>query len=192
MRILTEGTEATLTKYFQFDRIFNLYDYDHDMRRLHGDLVPLVRRCYEPNYRFIFLLYDTQYHVSNHEPGLTLRNLQRICHDLDIPNYFCLVLSHHDVSEQLKQLAKSETTDDCAIDCLCYYNYYAVAEWNHVGDIDLDLQINPESIVSKYQCLNRIKRFHRRALVGLLHHRDLLKHGMVSYNHAGANGARCE
>ena len=192
MSMLSKSSEETLAKYFQFDRIFNLYDYDHDMARLHSDLVPLVRNCYEPNYRFIFLLYDTQYHISNHEPGLTLCNLQRICHDLDIPNYFCLVLSHHDVSDQLKRLAKSETTDDCAIDSLCHYNYYAISQWNSVENIDLGLQVNAESIVAKYQSLNRIKRFHRRALMALLRHRDLLKHGMVSYNHLGANGARCE
>ena len=187
MNFLSKNTQEILGRYFKFDRIFNLYHYDQDMSKLLEDLRPLTRSYYETDYRFIFLLYDTQYHISNHEPGLTLLNLQRILHALDIPNYFCLILSHHEVGPQLIRLARSETTDDCAIDSMCHYNYYAISEWNAVDKIDPNLDINPQKITSKYQSLNRIKRFHRRALFALLKNRNLLDHGMVSYNHLGAN-----
>ena len=187
MTYISADSENILKKYFQFDKIFNLYDYDLDMQKLRTDLEPLTRPQYELNYRFIFLLYDTQYHVTNDQPGLTLLNLQRTLHDLDIPNYFCLVLSHHDVSEQLHQLALSETTDDCAIDSMCHFNYYAITTWNDVRKIDPALEINPDAITHKYQSLNRIPRFHRRALYALLEKKQLLPHGMVSFNHLGKN-----
>jgi hypothetical protein len=187
MKVISSDTENILKKHFQFDRIFNLYEYDHDMRGLQADLEPLTRSQYESNYRFIFLLYDTQYHITNDQPGLTLLNLQRIVHHLDIPNYFCLVLSHHDVSEQLRRLARSETTDDCAIDSMCHFNYYAVTTWNDVRKIDSALEITPDAITHKYQSLNRIPRFHRRALYALLEKNQLLPHGMVSFNHLGKN-----
>ena len=187
MTVISSDSENILKKHFQFDRIFNLYDYDLDMQRLRTDLELLTKPRYESNYRFIFLLYDTQYHITNDQPGLTLLNLQRILHNLDIPNYFCLVLSHHDVSEQLHQLALSETTDDCAIDSICHFNYYAISTWNDVSKIDPMLEANPEVITYKYQSLNRIPRFHRRALYALLDKKQLLSHGMVSFNHLGKN-----
>jgi hypothetical protein len=187
MTVISSDTENILKKHFQFDRIFNLYEYDLDMRDLQADLKALTRPQYEANYRFIFLLYDTQYHVTNDQPGLTLLNLQRIVHHLDIPNYFCLVLSHHDVSEQLRQLAQSETTDDCSIDSMCHFNYYAISIWNDVCKIDPVLDINIGAITHKYQSLNRIPRFHRRALYALLEKKQLLPHGMVSFNHLGKN-----
>lgn len=42
-----------LKKYFIFDKIFDLLDYDNDMSMLYEDLKKLKKESYDVNYRFI-------------------------------------------------------------------------------------------------------------------------------------------
>jgi len=166
----------TLKKYFVFDRVFNLLAYDQDMTKLKEDLLPLVRDCYESNYRFIFLHYDTDYHISKDTPGLILRNLQKILHSLDISNYFCLILSQKDLQSHLDQLRIEETNDDCAIACITHRLQDLLFTLNcDASDLNVD------SINAKFLCLNRVKRSHRTLLFALLQEHNLLDQGLVSY-----------
>lgn len=183
--IISDTTISVLKKFFVFDRIFNLTRYDHNMNKLYEELSQLKQVKYQNNYRFIFLFYDTQYYIPNNKAGLTLLNLQRILHQLDIPNYFCLILSQQPIAEELNYLRQTETTDDCSIDSIVYYNYYTTDIFNNVANIDPELEINEHMICSKYQSLNRIKRFHRRVLFSILKDKNLLDHGAVSYNSSG-------
>lgn len=186
--IISNDTIDILKKFFVFDRIFNLICYDHDMNKLYEELRQLKQDKYQNNYRFIFLFYDTQYYITNSSSGLTLLNLQRILHQLDIPNYFCLILSQQPIAEELNRLRITETTDDCSIDSIVYYNYYFATEiFNDASSINPELEINEHMICSKYQSLNRIKRFHRRVLFSILKDKNLLDHGAVSYNGLGNN-----
>lgn len=180
--IISDATIDVLRKFFVFDRIFNLISYDHDMHKLYEELSQLKQEEYQNNYRFIFLFYDTQYYISDNTTGLTLLNLQRILHHLDIPNYFCLILSQQPIAEELRQLQRTETTDDCAIDSVVYYNYYALENYINVDNVDRDLKVNEKLLCSKYQSFSRVNRFHRRVLFSILKDKDLLDHGMVSYN----------
>lgn len=166
----------SLKKHFVFDRVFNLLDYDHDMTKLKEDLLPLVRDCYESNYRFIFLHYDTDYHISKDTPGLILRNLQKILHNLDISNYFCLVLSQKDLQPHLNQLRIEETNDDCAIACITHRLQDLLFTLNCDAN-----EVNVDSIDVKFLCLNRVKRSHRTLLFALLQEHNLLNQGLVSY-----------
>jgi len=85
---MNTNIEKILQNYFDFDVIFNLLDYDYRMLDLYNEIKLLKKISYNSNYRFIFLHYDTEYYITNDEPGLTLRNLQRLLVSLDIPNYF--------------------------------------------------------------------------------------------------------
>jgi hypothetical protein len=181
--MISQETISVLQKYYVFDKIFDLISYDRNLSKLHDDLKKLKKNFYENNYRFIFLFYDTQYHVRPDQPGLTLLNLQRIVADLDISNFFCLILTQQHIIEQLQQLCRSETTDDCAIDSFTYYNYKYLEDCT----VDYGLDINANSISSKYLSLNRVKRFHRRVLFSLLNDKGLLEQGMVSYNNSEKN-----
>jgi len=176
--MISEKTISILQKYYVFDKIFDLFSYDNDMSKLYDDLKKIKKNSYANNYRFIFLFYDTQYHITPTQPGLTLLNLQRIVAELDIPNYFCLILTQQHIIDQLQQLRYTEATDNCAIDSFTYYNYTFLENCT----IDNDLDINVDAISFKYQSLNRIKRFHRLVLFSLLNDKGLLNHGMVSYN----------
>lgn len=166
-----------LKKYFVFDHIFNLYYYDTDMQKLYDTLKSLKKDVYEDNYRFIFLHYDTEYYIAQNLPGNTIINLQKILESLEIPNYFCIVLSQQHLQTQCQQARKLLTNDDCSIQTITNNLHHAC--YLPVENKDLDL--NVEAISKKYISLNGVGRFHRRVLISLLKHKNLLDDGIVSY-----------
>lgn len=181
MNHIDDQTIKILKKYFVFDQIFDLNQYDrNNMSQLHSDLSKLKKETYTPEYRFIFLHYETEYYLDKRYPGLTLWNLQSVLSNLDISNYFCLILSQQDISDKLKFLQKQETTDQTAIASIKYQNYYWTNEYL-LPKVDHSVKIHSETISKKYLCLNRNLRFHRRVLFSLLNHNNLLDDGIVSY-----------
>lgn len=166
-----------LEQYFQFDKIFNLLDYGISLSELYEDLKPLCKDKYKNNYRFIFLHYDTDYHIVNDQPGVALRNLQRILKALDISNFFAIVVSQKDLQPHLNLLQQQETTDDCSIFCL----QHPLQDWTHFSKFDVNLSEN--AVTHKFMCLNRVKRKHRTILYALLKDANLLNQGAVSYGY---------
>lgn len=172
---MVKNVEETLKKHFRYDKIFDLLRYDTDLMRLHAELKALKRDVYEPNYRFIFLHYDTDYYITNDQPGLLLRNLQRIIWSLDISNYFCLILSQQNLQPELNRLRVEETSDHVSISCITHSLQDLIYLPQEIADINID------SIHKHYICLNRIRRFHRICMFGLLRFHALLDKGIVSY-----------
>lgn len=179
--IISPDSIVILKKFFVFDKIFILCEYDHNMVELYDELKNLKKETYKSNYRFIFLHYETEYyfHDLSDSVGVTLLNLHRILQSLDIPNYFCLILTQQQIINQLEYI-KNLTSNECIIDSLTYFNYYAIELLNN--DIDHKLEINENAICEKYLALNRVNRFHRHALISLLKQKNLLDHGIISYN----------
>ena len=176
--ILDPEALAILNKYFVFDKIFDLLQYDMDMQRLYNDLALLKRDSYDDNYRFIFLHYDTEYYISQTTPGLTLINLQKILENLDISNYFCILLTQQDLQSTCNQLNIELTSNDCSIAVISNFLHKPI----HPTVQDSKLELNVTSISKKYISLNRIGRFHRRIIVAFLKYKNLLQFGMVSYH----------
>ena len=174
---VTDSGIAILKKYFEFDQIFNLVEYDSDMSRLYHDLLLLKKESYHPTYRFIFQHWDTDYYITVDQPGLTLRNLQRILVSLDISNYFCLILTHQDIDNELEVLRKEETVDDCAIASI--QTILQNLLWIPPEDVEL---LGPEYISYKYQYFSRVRRSHRTVLFALLQDRNLIDNGMISFS----------
>lgn len=178
--ILSDEAVAILKKYFIFDRIFNLFDYDYDMTRLYDELTALRRDTYENNYRFIFLHYDTEYYPVPHQPqpGLTISNLQKILENLDISNYFCLILTHQDIQSMCNVVKQDHApSNECSIAVITNHLHKPI----HPKIENINLDLNEKSISKKYISLNGAGRFHRRILVALLQDRNLIDSGMVSY-----------
>jgi len=172
---MSTDIEKILKNYFEFDGIFNLLDYDYRMIDLYNEIKRLKKNFYNANYRFVFLHYDTEYYITNDEPGLTLRNLQRLLVSLDIPNYFCLILTQQNIGNQLEKLRIQETNDDCTISHIV--NGLQPLIHFKVDDVNN----NVGSITKKFICLNGVKRFHRAMLYSMLASKNLLDQGIVSY-----------
>lgn len=177
--ILIDPAVDILKKYFIFDKIFDLLEYDLDMEKLYHELKSLCRDNYEPNYRFIFLQYDTEYYITQESPGTTLINLQKILENLDISNYFCLLLSQQDLQPMCNLVKKMIAPNDaCSINAITLHAH----RWIHPDIEDINLGLNEESISSRYISLNGAGRFHRRVLLSVLKDRNLLDLGLVSYH----------
>lgn len=166
--------QESLEKYFKFDQLFHLSDYDSNMQGLHSELKALTRDCYEPNYRFIFIHYDADYYLPG-QPGITLRNLQRIIKDLDISNYFCLILTQQNIGAELERLRVEETNDNCAISFI----QHGLQDVLHFPKQDTSL--NETAIDTKFLCLNSARRFHRTLLFSMLRDLNLIDQGTVSF-----------
>jgi len=175
--MLQQEAAKILKKYFVFDRMFNLLDYDSNMQLLYDELKLLKREIYQSNYRFIFFHYDTEYYITNDSPGITLLNLQKILASLDIPNFFCLIITQQDVRHWCQQLKTQLTTDDCSIGVIPNMLHAPIHP-----DKFIELEVNEQAITKKYITLNRVGRFHRRVLISWLKHKNLLEHGKVSFN----------
>jgi len=168
---------SILKQYFHYDRMFILHRYGVGLDNLLNDLKPLCKHSYDNNYRFVFLHFDTDYHITNDQPGLVMRNLQRILKELDISNYFCMVVSQKDLQKDLDLLRVQETTDCCSI----YNLLYPIEDLYHYHDDEFDIESNPTNVRHKYICLNRVKRKHRTILYALFKAKNLLNKGLVSY-----------
>ena len=114
---LWDDCEKILKKYFVYDKVFDLLSYDHDLDQLKHEIKTILSgEQFAPNYRLIFLHYDTDYYVFPSTPGILLTNLQIILQELNVPNYFCLIVSNHNnLSDELEYLRKNFTKDDYAI-----------------------------------------------------------------------------
>jgi hypothetical protein len=170
-----DNVKPILDKYFKYDKIFDLYDFDMNLPQLHEELRQLKKQEYEPNYRFVFLHYDTDYYITNDQPGILLRNLQKIIWSLDISNYFCLILSQQDLQPELDRLRIEETTDDVSIACIthCLQDLMYLPQQAHNKNFD--------GVEKHYICLNLIPRIHRICMFVLLQYNQLLDKGLVSY-----------
>jgi hypothetical protein len=167
-----------LKKHFVFDNTFDLLKYDLHMDVLYEELKLLRHSCYKLNYRFIFLHYDTEYYISTDYPGLTIINLQKILESLDIPNYFCLILTQQELQPMCDRAKEYfAPNDSCSIAVIKNYLHtplYTLAT-------DFSLTLNQENIIKKYISLNGAGRFHRRVLFALLKFKNLINFGWVSY-----------
>lgn len=170
--------EDLLKKYFVYDKIFDLLNYDENLDDLYNELKNLKKDAFDPNYRFIFLHYDTDYYLYPEIPGLTLTNLQKILVELNIPNYFCLIITNHfNIDKELRYLQKTFTKDDYPIgNIVSQLQQCHVISFDKLEPVDL-----ANDIKFKYSCLNRCKRSHRHSLISLLNYKNLLVQGMVSY-----------
>jgi hypothetical protein len=166
-----------LKKYFIFDCIFDLIDYDLNMQQLYNELKELRQIEYEPTYRFIFLHYDTEYYINHDTPGLTLTNLQKILESLDIPNYFCILLTQQNLQNMCNYVKKNLTNDNCSIDAISNILHKPC----HPNIADKNLTLNEELIIKNYICLNGIARTHRLLIMALLKEKNLFDQGLVSY-----------
>jgi hypothetical protein len=124
---------------------------------------------------------DTDFYINGAPglPGFTVSNLQRILSELDIPNYFVLLITNHqNIGNELEIARVLYSCDDIPIPYVvcqlqqCWINPICVVK----------TELNQKLITNKFSCLNGAARLHRKKFIQLLKSNNLLEHGLVSYN----------
>jgi hypothetical protein len=147
------------------------------MPLLFQDIKSDLKDSYNPNDRIVFQLNDHDFYLNNDGPGWILYNLQLILQDLDISNYFCLLLTHQpdytDYTTQVQQL----TTDLHSIDSITTTLSAPELFTSNVFSTDTS-----EQIVKSFCVLSRQARPHRTYFMSKLFENNLNNSGLVSYN----------
>ena len=166
-----------LKKYFNIISVIPIVDYDCQLEKLYNVLAGIKKDKFDPQDRIIFIFDDTEYYYKNRY-GFTLYNLQKILYDLDIPNYFCIILTHQSYIKQDSSAVCRDLGCDTNIDTfdLCIDHYYL--DINTIPKIDF----NFEKIEKPFIFLSRTTRKHRTALFSLLENDYLLDKGIISFS----------
>ena len=185
-----------LSKHFKICGLFYLNEYTDCMPELYSKLKILKKDSYAPSERFIFVLDDVDFHLDENSPGFTLYNLQVILADLDIPNYFCLILSNRpDYDEYTKIVQKQLTTDPChirSITNLLDLNWVVpvIQEGFNFNELNYPTWVVPivrkkfnlAEITRPFCVLSRKSRSHRSYFMSQLFKHNLQQVGIVGYN----------
>jgi len=165
---------AQLGKYFNVIAVIPVTQYDWQPFELHKLLSTFKKDYYNPNDRIIFIFDDTEYYLNNQ--GFTIRNIQKILYNLDIPNYFCIILTQQTyLKHEVVQVNQETGYDTINIDVIeTWLDFHLKID--EVPKIDLNFSLIEKSFIF----LSRITRKHRVLLFSLLEHENLLDQGMLS------------
>jgi hypothetical protein len=163
--------------YFNIIAVIPVVDYDHCPNRLFKLLEGLKKDTFAHNDRIIFHFGDTEYYIDQ-KYGVILHNIQKILYRLDIPNYFCIMLTHQDYRD----------LETVGVQKLYGHDPYRIGTIYSWIDTFLDIdaiepiEVNLNQIEKSFTYLSRITRKHRVALFSLLHSENLLDRGLISFN----------
>ena len=177
---LLPAAEKIIRERYNVLDIINLLEYDHDPNLLYNHLASLYKNHYDPTDRIVFLHLDTDFYINNGDyPGFTIANLQRILSDLNIPNYFVLLITNHQhIGVELEKVQTLFSGDLIPIPYVICQLQQCWINPSHVTQTAL----NEKLVIKKFACLNGANRIHRTKFIQLLKLKNLMNDGIVSYN----------
>ena len=176
--VMTQLCQNILSQHFNVLGIFNLVGYKRNMPELYTQLKRIKKSYFNPSDRIVFTLFDHDYHLNNQGPPWSLYNLQLILKDLDIPNYFCLLLTNQpNYNEYTTQLQYTLTTDDFPIRS---FTTLLNDDWLP-GDVSPTTPMI-DKIEKSYCLLSRQARPHRTFLMAKIMANNLQNYGIIGYN----------
>ena len=159
---------------------FNLNFYSKKMPELYHRLKAIKKSCFDPNDRIVFTLFDHDFYLDNQGPGWTLYNLQLILDNLDISNFFCLLLTNQpNYNDYTKLVQKQLTTDEFPIRSI---TTLLNPDWLPTNRPPNNKIPAVEKIKKPYCALSRQSRPHRTFFIAKLMSEGLLEDGVVGYN----------
>jgi hypothetical protein len=169
---------------------YYLVDYDMNMDLLYNDLKQLLAEKFPSgtidfasDERLLFYHQDLDYFVNDQFPGFTLYNLQLILRELDIPNFFCAVISN--MPDYIKYTSLVRDTlrpDDLPIRAASIIDVDNVVL--HMSDY---IPISVNSIDQPFIVMSRLARFHRTFFMSKLFKNGLQNQGLVAYHNISAD-----
>jgi MoaA/NifB/PqqE/SkfB family radical SAM enzyme len=147
-------TVEKLQSKYQALAVINL-DYWHDLdyksaqKRLTSECQNIYQKTYEPNQRLIFLLEKGDFYVADASVGLILRNLQITLNEIDISNFFVIVVSTNSNLNQELDIIKNISQDSVPLT--------GIMETGTFLKIKLDTHPISQKEIYQYGSLNPIK-----------------------------------
>lgn len=162
-------------------------DYDKNMNVVYSDLKEFLTNKFNnkpieflPNERIVFVHNDLDFFLDSNLPGFTLYNIQLVLRELDIPNWFCIVISNLPNYSKYTELARLKlTSESYPIQSITSMYFHHLRE---INDVSLDYQI----IVKPFIVLSRLSRFHRTYFISQLFEKNLSESGFISYHNISA------
>ena len=169
-----------------FVSVYTLVEvYDKNMFLLYTDLKNMLDKKFGdkpveflPNERIIFLHTDLDFFLTENTPGFTLYNLQLILRELNIPNYFCVVISNIPNYKKYTAMVQNMLTiDDVSIAPVSSL-YFSICQPYFREVVDK----NFETIERPFIVLSRQARPHRTYFMSKIFDRELQNYGFISYS----------
>jgi hypothetical protein len=149
------------------------------MSDLYAQLKEIRQDRFEPNDRIIFELFDHDFHLNYQGPGWTLYNLQLILAELDISNFFCLLLTNQPGQDEYTvELQKKLTDDDFPIRTI---TTLLNADWLP-DEKPVRAVVDAGKIEKSFCLLSRQARPHRTFFMSKIMASGLANHGIIGYN----------
>ena len=170
-------------------RYYDLLNYDFNMGLLYTDLKNYIDYRFPDGYvnfgnneRLVFLHCDHDFFVNNSSPGFTLYNLQLILRELNIPNYFCRIISHLPNYQKYTDLACNALTRDPA-------SIKAITSvYTKLTPTVNNIELHSTKIKKLFSIGSRLSRFHRTYFMSQIFDKKLEDYGFINYyNIADAN-----
>ena len=170
---------------FSIVAVYHLGEYDSHMQLLYHDIKTLLDNKFNDtpvefryNERLIFLHDDLDFFLSDETPGFTLYNLQLILRELNIPNYFCTIISnmpnYKNYTLAAQKMLTTEKIDINPISSL-YFNIC-------LTPLSSSVNLNVDSITAPFIILSRQRRFHRTFFMSKIFNLGLQNKGLISYS----------
>jgi MoaA/NifB/PqqE/SkfB family radical SAM enzyme len=110
--VLTDlGNQYNIIKIIDLDQWFTKSDYNEAQSWLIKECQLIYQSSYSDNSRIVFTLMYGDYYVSNDRVGLILKNLQVILNEIDISNFFVILISSNPDLEIESNIVKNISQD---------------------------------------------------------------------------------
>lgn len=181
LRILHDDFRQCIEDKFKIVGFINLFveDADVDNSKLVSLLSSMKKDKYQNNERIIIQHDDTVFYQDKESVSLLAHNLISVIKNLDIPLYNVIfVTTQKGFQTELVRVCNYLGLND-SVPKVIYTVFF-----KHYLDpmIVENIDANFSSIVKNYSSLNRVSREHRRMLLSLLSHHNILDKGLVSNN----------
>lgn len=166
---------------------YNVTEYAHCMQLLYKELsiflqgkFPDGQIKFDSDERIMFLIDDLDYFVDHDFPGFSLYNLQLILRELDVPNFFCAIVSNiPNYDRYTKKIRDVLRPDDVPMRAI---SLSPGTRFKLKNKSPSSKKIDIEKIEYPYIVLSRLNRFHRTVFMSKLFDLDLHTKGLVSYH----------
>lgn len=163
-------------------KFYDLVNYDSDMHKLYDDLSAYIdsrfkdrKIDFKDNDRIIFFLSDHEFFISDNFPGFTTYNLQIILRELDIPTYFCRLITAVPNYKKYTSMARD------LLNPLDKPIPVVTSLYSRIDDQYPDTNLNPQCVKKLFSIGSRLRRTHRTYFMAQLFSKNLQDFGYINY-----------